>query len=104
MIVSDLSELQAVAVYLRRIGADVRSMRVAAVREREGRYLRDRAVIRLSPDGNVAVAPAEGENAADFEPSDTERHAIKMEAADAKWPVVNMIAGRCAGGVEERGP
>jgi hypothetical protein len=94
MIVSDLSELQAVAVYLRRIGADVRSMRVAAVREREGRYLRDRAVIRLSPDGNVAVAPAEGENAADFEPSDTERHAIKMEAADAKWPVVNMIVGR----------
>ncbi|MES2022259.1 MAG: DUF5906 domain-containing protein [Pseudomonadota bacterium] len=89
---SDLSDLPAVWAYLRRIGGEVRSMRTAAVREREGRYLRDRAVIRLSPDGNVAVAPADGENAADFEPTDAERHAIKMEAVVAKWPEVKPCA------------
>ena len=67
-------------------------MRAAAVREREGRYLRDRAVIRLAKDGNVAVAPTEGENAADFEPTDAERHAIAIEAAAAKWPEVMHCA------------
>ena len=68
-------------------------MRTAVVREREGRYLRDRAVIRLDTDGNLAVAPAEGENAADFEPKDdAERHAIKMESTVAKWPEVKPCA------------
>jgi hypothetical protein len=92
MIVSDLSDLPAVAKYLREKGAEVRSMWTAVVREREGRYLRDRAVIRLDTDGNVSVAPAEGENAADFEPTDAERHAIKIEAIAATWPKVKPCA------------
>ena len=91
MIVSDLSDLPAVRAYLARIGAEVRSMRAAAVRERVGRYLRDRAGIRLAPDGNVAVAPAEGENAANFEPTEAERHAIRIEATGASWAELNLV-------------
>lgn len=89
--ISDLSDLPAVRVYLKRIGAEVRSMRTAAIRERVGRYSRDRTVIRLDGQGNVAVAPAEGENSADFKPTDTERHAIRIEATGAVWPELNLV-------------
>lgn len=56
--ISDLRELPAVAAYLNRIGAEVRSLWTAHVREREGRYWREVAVIRFDKDGKI-TAPDE---------------------------------------------
>lgn len=84
--IRDLSDIPAVRSYLARVGAEARAMRTAAVREREGRYWRDVATIKIERDGRVAVNTAEGEDAASFEPTDGERHAIAIEATAALWP------------------
>jgi hypothetical protein len=87
MMISDMSALPAVEAYLRRIGAEARSMRVAHVREQEGRYLREIAVVRLSKDeGQIAVSSPLDEDVSVYLPTDEERYAIGLEAKAAHWP------------------
>lgn len=85
-----LNDLPTAREYLRHIGAEVRGLWSATVSEREGRYSRDRATIRLTREGaewRLAVRAADGENAADFEPDGDKRLLILAEAAAAVWPV-----------------
>lgn len=85
--IADLFGLPAFAAYARRVGAGPRSMLAAAVREREGRYWRDVAVIRLDrKTGQIAVTSHAGESVSVYEPSEADRHAVAIEAKDAAWP------------------
>lgn len=77
--VSSLADVKEVAVYLARIGAEVRSLLTAVVKESHGRYWRDLAVIRFTRDGNVQ-APIE------FAPTDVEASSIRQAFASIKLP------------------
>ena len=82
--ISSLNDIKSVAQYLRRIGADVRSLRTAVVREMHGTYWKDLAVIRFSKKGAVD-APEE------YAPTDTELAAIVAECETVEWPEVKFI-------------
>lgn len=84
--ISDLTEIAAVAAYLRRVGATKRSIRTAHIQEQEGRYWREIAVIRLGEDGQVTVTSRLGEDVTPYLPKEHERAAISEEAASATFP------------------
>ena len=97
-VAQSLADLPTACEYMRRIGAQVRGFWTAAVSEREGRYSRERATVRLTNDGTKAqpvwrltVRAAEGEDAAEFEPNEIELQAILFEAAHAHWPKPNKV-------------
>lgn len=77
--INSLADIQAIAQYLNRIGAEPRSLRTAVVKEMHGKYWRDIAVITITPDGSVKAPDA-------FMPTDTEAAMIKAECASAVWP------------------
>lgn len=76
---SSLTELKSVANYLKRIGAETRSLRTAVVKEKHGAYWTDIAVIRFSKDG-IVTAPAA------FVPTEGEQESIKVEFSEAVFP------------------
>ena len=79
MKINSLADLASVRSYLARIGAEVRSIRTAVVREEVGRYWRDLAVIRFAKDGAV-TAP---EN---YEPTEQEQTLMTADFAGVEWP------------------
>jgi hypothetical protein len=84
-----LNDLPTAREYLRHIGAEVRGLWSATVCERDGRYSRDRATIRLTREGaewKLTVRAADGEDASEFEPPPAQRQAILFEAQAAHWP------------------
>lgn len=85
MKISSLSDVKAVMDYLLRIGAEVRSIRTAVVRENHGKYWKDIAVIRFSRDGNVSCASTE------HGPTDLELDAIKRALVSVEWPELQPI-------------
>lgn len=79
MMINSLDDIQVVAAYLRRIGAEVRSLRTAVVREERGNYWRDRAVIRLENDGTIDAPET-------YAPTDAEAAAIKEACKGVEFP------------------
>jgi hypothetical protein len=77
--IKSLDELPSVRDYLRRIGAEPRSMRTAVVKELAGAYWRDVAVIRLEKNGVVDAPEA-------YAPSEGEAKLIELEVLKADWP------------------
>jgi hypothetical protein len=87
--VSDLFDLPTAREYLRHIGAQPRGMWKAVVVERQGRYARDVAFVRLKKDDSgchLTVTAEDGDGAAAYQPSDGVRQVIQFEAAQARWP------------------
>lgn len=84
--INAMTDLQSIAAYLQRIGAEPRSLRVAVVKEQAGAYWTDIATIRILKNGDVE-AP---EN---FEPTESEAIIIKQEVLAAEWPT-SIILGR----------
>jgi hypothetical protein len=82
--IKSIGDIGAVASYLRRIGAEVRSMRTAVVREVHGAYWQDLAVIRFTPDG-IIDAPL------DYAPTDAEIIAIKEACKGVEWPTIRYL-------------
>ena len=93
--ISDLAAIPAVRDFLNRIGAQVRSMRTAVVTQTHGRYWRDLATIKLDKDtGEVVVRCGNGDEVAQYEPTEAEQAAIKAACTDATWPEpVALAAG-----------
>lgn len=91
-LVSDLSDILAVNAYLRRVGATPRSMRKAVVYACEGGYRHDRVTIELTPDGEIRLIVGDGEDRADFEPTDGEREAIRVAAKTVRFPELLPLA------------
>src|SRR5262245_27995978 len=84
------TDLQSVAAYARRIGAEARSLRKLVVREQVNeRYYRDTATIELAKDGSVRVMLGYGVTEEELEalqPTAAEADAIKSECSAAQWP------------------
>lgn len=77
--VSSLTDIKEVSTYLRRIGAEERSLLTAVVKEHHGKYWRDLAVIRFRRDG-IVQAPIE------YAPTDGEASAIKEAFSKVDLP------------------
>lgn len=75
-----MTDLPAMASYLRRVGAEPRSLRVAVVKEQQGKYWTDLATIRLDNKSGEISAPDE------YMPTDAEAAVIKTEVLGAEWP------------------
>jgi hypothetical protein len=85
MRIKDVSEIDVVAQYLKRVGAEIRSMRTAVVREAHGRYWKDIAVIRFKKDGDVDCKSIE------HMPTEQEAANIKAGLANVRWPELRPI-------------
>lgn len=90
--ISDLSDIPAIQTYLRRVSATVRSMRRAVVQAREGGYSRDLATIMLNQDGEIKVSVRDGEDLAEYDPTDAEREAIRVATKGAPFPELRPVA------------
>lgn len=82
--IKSLADIASVNAYMNRIGAEPRSLRTAVVKELQGKYWRDVAVINISQEG-VVKAPEE------YKPTETEAAAIKAECETISWPQLKII-------------
>lgn len=79
VMIKQLTDLPAVSMYLKRIGAECRSLKTAVVREVSGSYWKDLAVIRFQRNGEV-VCPDQ------YAPTDMESAQIMGDFAGALFP------------------
>lgn len=77
--IKTITDIKSIARYLKRIGAEPRSLRTAVVKEGYGNYWKDIAVITFDQQGNVTAPPG-------FEPTEDEASVIAQEASEASWP------------------
>lgn len=82
--IKSLSEIPSVAAYLRRIGAEERSIRTAVIREMRGKYWEDIAVIYITKDGKITAPDS-------YAPTEQEKLAIASECAAVGWPELKLI-------------
>jgi len=84
MKVKSLNDIPSVAAYLKRIGAEPRSLRSAVVRENKGPYWDDIAVIFFEQSGKIK-AP---EN---YAPTEKEQLAIEIDCQSVTWPQIRTM-------------
>lgn len=84
--VKSLSEIPAVQDYMTRMGAEPRSLLVAVVKEQQGKYWKDLAVLRFDRDGNVDCPEA-------FAPTETEAERIREEFQQYEFPKQIKVTG-----------
>lgn len=82
--VKSLAEIPSVAAYLKRIGAEPRSLRTAVVKEQRGAYWSDIAVIHLDPNGSIKAPDA-------YAPTQQEKQAIEDECKSIEWPTIKTL-------------
>ena len=80
--ISSLLDVTAIAEYLKRIGAEPRSLKTAVIKEIKGRYWQDTAIIRFDPVAGTVDAPLGND------PTEQEREAIRRDCAMFTWPKV----------------
>lgn len=83
--VESIADIPEVMAYLKRVNAEVRSMRGAAIQERDGKYFRDLATIKFSKEGEIKCSTAE------HSPSDAEVAAIKSAILSTEWPEIQPL-------------
>lgn len=84
--IKSLDNVPAIATYLRRVGAEPRSLRTAVVREIMGRYWRDLAVITFDhATGEVRVTDDR------YAPNETELSRIAEEMKEFSWPTLKLL-------------
>lgn len=84
MKIKSIDQLPSVKNYLQRIGAEVRSLRAAAVQERVGKYFRDVAKISFSVEGIVKAKK-------EYLPTEDEQKAIVEEFRKTEFPQLKKI-------------
>lgn len=77
--IKSLIEIPSVASYLKRIGAECRSIRTAVVKDWHGNYWTDVAIITINQDGKVKAPDS-------FAPTETEKALIEAECPNYAWP------------------
>lgn len=82
--VSSLSEIPAVNEYLSRIGAEPRSLLVAVVKEKQGAYWQDVAVVKFERDGKVSAPDA-------FLPTESEIAKLTAAFSEFEFPKVQKV-------------
>lgn len=83
--ISTIEQLPSVRSYLHRIGAEVRSMRTAVIKEVRGNYWKDLAAIRFNRDGSID-APAE------YLPTEDEAYNIRKTIEQIQFPKLLPLA------------
>jgi hypothetical protein len=84
MKIKSLTEINAVASYLRRIGAEPRSLRTAVVKESRGDYWEDIAIITINADGSVKAPDI-------YAPTEREKAAIEIDCQSVVWPQIKTL-------------
>ncbi len=82
--ISCMTEIAAIASYLSGIGTEPRSLRVAVVKEREGHYFKDLAIIRVQKDGSIETPDG-------YKPTESEAAQIADECTKFKWPTSEKL-------------
>ena len=82
--IKSLADIPSVASYLRRIGAEPRSLRTAVVREMRGSYWDDIAIISLAQDGTIKAPEA-------YAPTEKERLDIEVDCQSVIWPQMQLL-------------
>ena len=85
MKVKTLDDIPSVASYLKRVGAEARSLRSAVAREKVGNYYRDVCVIRFAKDGLVRVTND------DYAPKPSEQDAIEKDFKEFEFPKLKKL-------------
>lgn len=83
--IKSLADIPAVSSYLKRIGADPRSLRTAVVKESRGDYWEDIAIISIDKDGKVKCPEA-------YAPTEKEKMAIEIDCQSVQWPQIKTLA------------
>lgn len=78
--IRSMLQLQSVAAYLQRIGAEPRSLRTAVVKEIQGSYWRDVAKITINTKKGTIDAPPE------YAPTQAEELALHADITTSEWP------------------
>lgn len=84
--ISELTDIPAVRDYLNRIGAEVRSLRTAVVKEVRGRYWKDISVIRFGAGGAVTSTSLE------HGPTENEQAAIAAAWPAYQFPQLKLLS------------
>lgn len=84
--ITHLNEVPAIAAYLARIGATPRSIKVAVVEDKKGKYWDDRASIRFDPKARTVVATDP-----EFAATEDELKAIQQEMGGYQWPASKLL-------------
>ena len=84
MRIKSLNDIPAVASYLKRIGAEPRSLRTAVVRENKGPYWEDIAVIFFEQNGTVKAPD-------NYAPTEKEKLAIEVDCVSVQWPQIRLL-------------
>lgn len=79
-------DLPATRIYLARCGAEPRSLKSAVVREEQGQYWRDVAVITFTKAGAVSVTMEQ------YEPTEQEAADIAEEFSNVEWPELQLLS------------
>ena len=82
--ITSLFDIPAIAHYLKRIGAEPRSLRTAVVRENHGNYWKDLAVIKFTEGGDVSTSD-------EYMPLPPEALAIAEACKNVEWPKHKLI-------------
>ncbi|MER9900381.1 primase-helicase family protein [Mesorhizobium sp. M0130] len=90
-ILSSLHQISSVRAYVDRIGAEVRSIRTAVVKESHGKYWDDVATITFGEGGIVSIEVADGRSPKTYEPEEAEAKAMEIECGQFTWPVVQLV-------------
>lgn len=83
--INNITELDPVRSYLERIGAEMRSLLVAVVKENRGKYWTDVTKIRFERDGTIRCSSPE------HDPTDTERASIIAAFARVQLPTLKLL-------------
>lgn len=86
MKISNLSDVAEIRDYLNRVGAEPRSLRTAVVKELNGKYWTDVAVIHFSRDGEINCSSLE------HMPTEKEQEKIKDALAKSEWPEIKPLS------------
>ena len=86
--IANLNDVPSISAYLRRIGAESRSLRVAVVKQTMGNYWKDLATIKFDPIKKAIKVMPEDEN---YNPTDSERKAIEEDMGNYIWPASTLL-------------
>lgn len=84
--ISQLNDVPSIAIYLGRIGAVPRSIRVAVVEEKKGKYWEDVAYIRFDPGSRSVKA-----SSPQYDPNKAELEAIQKDMEQYSWPAAKLL-------------
>ena len=86
--ITSLNDVPSISAYLRRIGAEERSLRVGVVKQTMGNYWKDLATIRFDPVKKAIKVMPEDDN---YKPTEAEEKSILEDMDNYVWPAATLL-------------